>query len=196
MREPIFTEKLHSLQQKLFSWLVRKHFFHLADIPGSESSFSRGKRFFLTNSSFRLVEANFRFSRKSIVLFSALLKILKIESKNLFKRILVSARGSFGYQKLFFSVFQIFLLVRGIFVQREHILNEFVWWRRIFYMVETNFMSCRNRFLLFNIFFCKWKPSLKLVETNLFGKDFVPVERDFPLDGTCFLLFCASFLQV
>ena len=91
------------------------------------------------NSLFRLVETNFRFSRKSIVLFSALLKILKIESKSLFKRNLVSARGSFRWQKLIFSIFQIFLLVRGIFVSRERILNEFVWWRRIFYMVETNF---------------------------------------------------------
>ena len=118
---------------------MKKHFFHLADISGSESSFSQGKRFFLTNSLFRLVETNFRFSRKSIVLFSALLKILKIESKSLFKRNLVSARGSFGWQKLIFSIFQIFLLVRGIFVSRERILNEFVWWRRIFYMVETNF---------------------------------------------------------
>ena len=35
-----------------------------------------------------------------------------------------------------------------------------------------------------------------LVETNLFGKDFVPVERDFPPSGNCFLLFHASFLQV
>ena len=64
-------------------------------------------------------------------------------------------------------------------------------------MVETDFRSCRNRFLLFNLFFFyKWKPSLKLVETNLFGKDFVPVERDFTPTGNCFILFRASFLQV
>ena len=58
-----------------------------------------------------------------------------------------------------------------------------------FLFVETVFS-----YLIF--FFYKWKPSLKLVETNFFGKDFVPVERDFPLSENCFLLFCASFLQV
>ena len=58
-----------------------------------------------------------------------------------------------------------------------------------FCMVETDFLSCRHRFLLFTIFFYKRKPSLKLVETNLFGKNFVPVGRDF-------LLFRASFLLV
>ena len=47
-----------------------------------------------------------------------------------------------------------------------------------------------------NFFFCKWKTSLKLVETTLFGKDFVLVGRDFPPSGNCFLLFRASFLQV
>ena len=39
-------------------------------------------------------------------------------------------------------------------------------------------MYCGDRFLLFNLFFYKRKPLLKLVETNLFGKGFVPVERD------------------
>ena len=64
-------------------------------------------------------------------------------------------------------------------------------------MAETDFLSCGNRFFLFNLFvFYKWKPSLELGETNLFGKDFVPVERDFPLSGNCFLLFRAFFLQV
>ena len=63
-------------------------------------------------------------------------------------------------------------------------------------MVETDFLSFGNCFLLFNLFFYKWKPSLRLVETDLFGQDFVPVERDFPASGNCFLLFRASFLQV
>ena len=63
-------------------------------------------------------------------------------------------------------------------------------------MVETDFLSCGNRFLLFNIFFYKWKPLLKLVGTNLFGKDFVQVESDFLLSGNCYLLFRPSFLQV
>ena len=77
----------------------------------------------------------------------------------------------------------------------------------IFWLVEVNFsdtpasemsLSCGNVFLNeffilyggdgFSVlwkpffsyllfFFFKWKPSLKLVETNIFGKDFVPVER-------------------
>ena len=41
-----------------------------------------------------------------------------------------------------------------------------------------------------------WKPSLKLVETNLFGKDFVLVEMHFLPSGNCFRLLRASFLQV
>ena len=72
-----------------------------------------------------------------------------------------------------------------------------------FRMMEMEFLSCGNGFLLFNLFFYKWKPSLKLVETNLFGKDFVPVEmdfvpveRDFRHSGNYFLLFRASFVQV
>ena len=63
--------------------------------------------------------------------------------------------------------------------------------------MERDFLSCGNRFVLFNLFFFyKWKPSVKLVETNLFGKNFVPVERGFKPSGNCFLLFRASFLQV
>ena len=37
---------------------------------------------------------------------------------------------------------------------------------------------------------------MKLVEINLFAKDFVLVERDFPQSRNCFLLYRASFLQV
>ena len=35
--------------------------------------------------------------------------------------------------------------------------------------METHFLSCGNCFFLFNLFFNKWKPSLKLVETYYFG---------------------------
>ena len=55
-------------------------------------------------------------------------------------------------------------------------------------MVETHLLSCGNRFLLFNIFFNKWKPPLKLVETHYFV-----VKTLFP---TTERLFGASFLQV
>ena len=51
-------------------------------------------------------------------------------------------------------------------------------------------------FILSNFFFYKGKPSLKLVKTNLFWKDFVAAERDFPPSGNCFPLFRASLLQV
>ena len=37
---------------------------------------------------------------------------------------------------------------------------------------------------------------MKVLETNLLGKNFVPAERDFPPSGNCFFLFRASFLQV
>ena len=89
---------------------------------------------------------------------------------------------------LIFSIFQILLLVKGIFCLVEANVS--------FRTMEMKFLSCGNGFLLFNLFFYKWKPSLKLVETNLFGKDFVPVESDFPRSENCFLLFRASFLQV
>ena len=41
-----------------------------------------------------------------------------------------------------------------------------------------------------------WKPSLKLEKTNFLGKDFVPVETDFPPTGNCFLLYRTFLLQV
>ena len=45
--------------------------------------------------------------------------------------------------------------------------------------------SGENLFFLFNLFFYNWKSSLKLMETNFFGKIFHPVETVF-----------FSFLQV
>ena len=40
--------------------------------------------------------------------------------------------------------------------------------------------------LIYSFFFYKWKTSLKLVEINLIVKT-VPIERDFPPSGNCFL---------
>ena len=37
---------------------------------------------------------------------------------------------------------------------------------------------------------------MKVLETNLLGKNFVSAERDFPPSGNCFCLFRAFFLQV
>ena len=65
-------------------------------------------------------------------------------------------------------------------------------------MVEKHFLSCGNRFLI-NIFFKKFKPSLKLAETHyiFWGKTLLPLaERGFLYIENCFLLFRASFLQV
>ena len=58
-------------------------------------------------------------------------------------------------------------------------------------MVEADFLSCGNRFLLFNIFILQVETF-----TNLFGKDFVAVERDFQPIRNCSLLVGASFLKV
>ena len=57
-------------------------------------------------------------------------------------------------------------------------------------MVEKDFLSCGNRFLLFNLFFYKKKRSLKLVEIHFLGEKtlFLLVERDFLSSGNCFLL--------
>ena len=61
---------------------MKNGFFQLSDIPGSENSFSQGKRF-LKNSSFRLLETNFLSSRNSIALFRAL-EDFKIRSQQHF----------------------------------------------------------------------------------------------------------------
>ena len=53
-------------------------------------------------------------------------------------------------------------------------------------MVERDFLSCGNRFLLFEFFFLQVETFTEISGKKLFGKDFVPVERDFPLSGTCF----------
>ena len=63
--------------------------------------------FFLTNSLFRLVKTNFLSSR-NIVLFRALLKILKFGGSNFFKRNLIFARGKcfLASWSSFFSIFR------------------------------------------------------------------------------------------
>ena len=60
-----------------------------------------------------------------------------------------------------------------------------------------DFLSCGNRSLLFISFFFLQAENFTEISGNKFiGKDIVPVERDFPRCGNCFLLFPASFLQV
>ena len=64
----------------------------------------------------------------------------------------------------------------GYFLSSGNVfLNDFgggfsILWRPFFYLI----------FLIY-----KWKPSQKLKESNLFEKDFAPVERDYPLSGIC-----------
>ena len=58
-------------------------------------------------------------------------------------------------------------------------------------MVETDFFS-----LVETVFFYLFFFSLQVETCTEIGKDFVPVERDFPPSGNYFLLFRASFLQV
>ena len=63
-------------------------------------------------------------------------------------------------------------------------------------MVEMDFLSCGNRFLLFNLFFLQVETFTEISGNKFFEKGFVLVERDFPHNGNCFLLFRASFLKV
>ena len=57
-------------------------------------------------------------------------------------------------------------------------------------MVEMDFLSSENRFLLFNLFILQVETF-----TGISGNKFI-WERGFPPSGNCFLLFRASFLQV
>ena len=72
---------------------------------------------------FRLVKTNFLSSRNIIVLFRALLKILKFGGSNFFKRNLISARGKcfLASRSSFFFHFQILMLVKGIFLSNGNV---------------------------------------------------------------------------
>ena len=59
-------------------------------------------------------------------------------------------------------------------------------------IVEMDFLSSGIDFLLFNLSFCKWKLSLKLVQTQFQGNTSFPLlERDFLSSGNFFLLLRA-----
>ena len=136
------------------------------------------------SSSFRPVETNFLSSRNSIVYSVLLFYYFKIRVSNQSK--------SFWLVEVNFFHFSDTPASERYSLSSGNVpLNQFAipyGGDRFFGLVETVFC------LIF--FFYKWKPSLKLVETSSFWKDFVPVERDFPPSGNCFLLFRASFLQV
>ena len=143
------------------------------------------------NSSFLLVETNFLSCRNSIVLFRALLKILKFGGSNLFKRNLISARGScfFGQQKLNFSIFQILLLVKVIFVQQKRVFERIfhsAWWRRILCLLETGFS-----YLIF--FFLQEETFIEISGNKFIWERLCSGRKGCAPSGDCFLLFCACF---
>ena len=145
--------------------------------------------YFLRNSSFRLAKTKFLSSEKSIFLFRAFLKLLKfgVDNSCLWKLI-------FWLVELIFSHFSDTPPSESYFPSSLNVfLNEFS-----SRMVETHFLSCENRFLLFILFFHQWKQLLKLVQIHFFGGKtlFPSAERDFLSSENCLLIFCASFLQV
>ena len=73
------------LEETVFLTIEKPFFLSIRYSRQLKQFLLRGK-FFLTNSSIPPVETNFLFSRKSIVLFRALLKILKFGGGKLFKR--------------------------------------------------------------------------------------------------------------
>ena len=133
---------------------------------------------FSTNFSFQLVATDFLSSGNSILLFSALMKFLKFPflKRNLIPDFLISWTSVFAVESYFLPSGHVFL-------------TNFS-----FRMVETNFLSCGNPFLSFIFFFYKWKPPLKLKETNCFGKNFISADRKrFSLQWILFSLILCSF---
>ena len=62
-------------------------------------------------------------------------------------------------------------------------------------IVEMDFLSSGIDFLLFNLSFCKWKLSLKLVQTQFRGNTSFPLlERDFLSSGNFFFYSVPFFL--
>ena len=166
MQKAIFTEKPHCFQEQLFFSLVKNRFFHLSDIRDSESSFSPGKRFFdkffipAIGNGFSVQQKQYWFIQSSVEDFEIL------EQQTLF----LLVETNFWLVELFFFLHfsdtpangRCFLSSGNVFLNELFIsYGE----KRIFCLVTTVF--CYS--IIF--FFYNSKPSLKLVETNLFGKD-------------------------
>ena len=195
MQKPIFIEKPHCFQQKLFSWPVKKpFFFHLSDIRGSGNSFSQEKSF--SKEFFIPASGNeFSVSQKPHCLFRVLSKILNLGLATFFLKKLIFDRGNcfFGQQNLIFFHFsdtpaneRYFVSSGNIFFtqygrDRLSVLRKlFLLFNLFFRQVETfteisgnkviweRLCSGRKRFSTqWNpLFSCKGKPSLKLVETS------------------------------
>ena len=106
--------------------------------------FRQVEKYFLTNSSFRLVETDFLSGGKTIFLFRAMLKLLKLGGGNSYMWKLI-----FWLVKFFFLVSQILLLVKAIF----RLVETDFWTNLPIHKVDTYFLSCGNCFLLFDLFF-------------------------------------------
>ena len=116
--------------------------------------FRQVEMYFLTNSSFRLVETDFLPIGKSSFLFRALLKLLKFGGGNFCLWILI-----FWLGELIFSLFSDTPSSERYFPSSANIfLNE-----------SSNPYGVS--------FFLQAETSLKLVETHFGGKDFIPASR-------------------
>ena len=95
--------------------------------------------------------------------------------------------ATFFKKTLFLTVKTVFLLVEFNFFHFSDTPADeryFVSSRKVFF---TPYGRERfSVFLLFEFFFLQVETFTEISGKKLFGKDFVPVERDFPLSGTCF----------
>ena len=98
----------------------------------------------------------------------------------------------FWLVEVIFPIFQRPILEKSIFRLAETCFET----NFSFRMVKTDVWSCGNRFPLFNLFFYKWKPSLKLMVYFLRNNLSPVIERYFLSSGSRFLLLRASFLRV
>ena len=119
MQKSIFTEKLHWSQQKLLFSLAKNRFFHLSDISGNENNFSQGKRFFIeffipaSGNEFSVQQKQYCFIQSSVEDFKIRRQrtFLRETSFKLLKTDFLASISIF----FFFFIFQILLLVKGIF---------------------------------------------------------------------------------
>ena len=141
MRKPIFT--------------VKNRFSHLSDIPGSGGSFSLKWKRFLNQFFIPACGNKFLSSRNSIVLFRALLKILKFQNfkyffqrERVFKRIFHSLQWGqiFCHVQIVFSYLILFFLQLKIFTE---ISGNKCFWGKGFVPVERDFPPSGNCLLLF-----------------------------------------------
>ena len=142
------------------------------------------EKYFLTNSSFRLVETDFLSRGKGF--FQSFIESFVIRRWHILlveTDVLASGNNFFCFSDT--------LLVKVIFCLVEAHFETNLPIR----MVKTHFTSCGNRFLLINLFFNKLKPSLKLVGTHYFGVKilFSPAERDFLFNENCFFFILCFF---